>query len=383
MQNPAHGPGKRQLDKAGWVALACTAIEQIFEEQLVMPHAELEARLWDRGWREPGNPKPLPFFPHILTLAQNELRRDGRIQHIAHSTKGGRAVDLLSTANTRLRTTAISRAARRKGMLYARYDRWVPSFGDAGESVVAHSLTEAMRRGDGFTPVAPDRRFGEISRIGTLTFPGPVDNGAWQTVIDPATGLAVPHLVLIEVKNRRLTLYPRHAEVHQLLHKAALAAEAFPGQPIVPALICRRGHSWLFWMAKDLGFRVLQTRRQFFTLPDKTNPRYLTEVQEELGFDLHAINGAMPNIIDFFKSTLPKESAAAAQRWKLMAPLALALLRRPAQGHPRRARTHGTAAQPVPRRRTRHATGRPRRAADLDLAARGRTREPRPPLTAP
>jgi hypothetical protein len=142
-------------------------------------------------------------------------------------------------------------------------------------------------------------------------------------VIDPTTGLAVPHLVLVEVKNRRLTLYPRHAEVHQLLHKAALAAQAFPGQPIVPALICRRGHSWLFWMAKDLGFRVLQTRRQFFTLPDKTDPRYLTEVQEELGFDLHAINGAMPNIIDFFRSTLPKESAVAAQRWKLMAPVVL------------------------------------------------------------
>jgi hypothetical protein len=123
MQKPAHGPGQRRLDKAGWVELACTAIEQTFEEQLVMPHAEMEARLWDHGWREAGSPKPQPFFPHILTLAQNELKRAGRIQHIAHATKGGRAVDLLSTATTRLRTTAISRAARRKGMLYARYDR--------------------------------------------------------------------------------------------------------------------------------------------------------------------------------------------------------------------------------------------------------------------
>lgn len=322
MQNPAHGPGKRRLEKAEWVALARVAIEQTFAEQLVMPHAELEARLWDLGWREPGAPKPQPFFPHILTLAQNELNRDGRILHIAHSTKGGRAVDLLSTADTRLRTTAIAQATRRKGMLYARYDRWIPSFGDAGEAVVAHSLTEAMRRGDGFSPVNKDRKFGEIKSIGPLTFPGPVDNGAWQTVIDSKTGLPLqPHLVLIEVKNRRLTLYPRHAEVHQLLHKAALAAQAFPGQPIVPALICRRGHSWLFWMAKDLGFRVLQTRRQFFTLPDKTDLKYLTEVQNELGLDLHPINGTMPNIIDFFQSTLPKESAAAARRWHLMAPI--------------------------------------------------------------
>ncbi|RSD26415.1 hypothetical protein [Amycolatopsis eburnea] len=303
--------------------LARTAIEQTFEEQLVMPHSEIEARLWDLGWLDPTNLRKIHFNPHILTLAQNELERAGRILHITHPTKGGATVDLLSTADTRLRTTAISRAARRKGMLYARYDRWIPTIGDAGEAVVAHSLTEAMRRGDGFMPVNSDGKFGEISRIGTLKFPGPVDNGAWQTVIDPTTRLPLPatHLVLIEMKNRRLTLYPRHAEVHQLLHKAALAVDEFPGLPIVPALICRRGHPWLFWMAKDLGFRVQQTRRQFFTLPDKTDRRYLTEVQEELGFDLHPINGEMPKIIDFFKGVLPKEAATAAQRWKLMAPL--------------------------------------------------------------
>ncbi|MEU4673912.1 hypothetical protein AB0F91_39655 [Amycolatopsis sp. NPDC023774] len=323
MQNPAHGRG-RSLDKAGWVALARAAMENTFEERLVMPHAEMEARLWEHGWVPPADVRPLRFFPHILTEAQQEMERENRISRTVHTTKGETSVDLLVTANTRLRKTAIAAASRRKGMLYGRYDRWSSTFGDAGEAVLSHSLTMAMGRGDGFTPVNSDGKFGELIRIAGLRFPGAVDNAAWLTVFDPATRIPLPHhLVLIEMKNRRLTLYPRHPEVYQLLHKAALASEHLPDVPIVPTLICRRGHPWLFWMAKDLGFRVQETRRQFFTLPDKTEKRYLAEVQDELALDLTPINGDMPNIIEFFKGVLPKQAAAAAARWKIMAPTVL------------------------------------------------------------
>lgn len=323
MKKPQHGVGQPGLAKAEWVTLARKALEETFETQLVMPHAELEARLWDQTWFDNASRARLRFFPHILTVAQQELEREGRIGRVRHSTKGTSTVDLLVTGNDRLRRTAITAAARRKGMLYARYDRWSSTFGVAGETVLTHSLNEAMARGDGYTPLNQDRKFGEVSRIGDLKFPGAVDNGAWQTVIDPATRMLLgTFLLLIEMKNRRLTLYPRHPEVYQLLFKAALATKQFPGQAIVPALICRRGHNWLFWMAKDLGFRVVQTKRQFVTLPDKTDRRYLTELHDELALkDLTPINGETPRIIDFFKSVLPNEAAAAAQRWRIMAPL--------------------------------------------------------------
>jgi hypothetical protein len=323
-KEPPHGRGL-SLDKAGWVTLARTAIEETFEAELVMTHAELEARLWEIGWAEPSSRVKLNFFPHILTLALQELERKGHLFRANHATKGAAQVDLISTANVRRRQTTIMATARRKGMLYARYDRWSSSFGDAGEAVLNHSLTEAMKRGNGFMPIVSGEKFGEVARLGDLKFPGAVDSAAWQIVRDPHTGMPLPiHLVLLEMKNRRLTLYPRHPEVYQVLYKAALAAQHFPGQPVVPALICRRGHTWLFWMAKDLGFLALQTKRQFLTLPEKTDKRYLAEVQDEIALrDLTPINGDLPRIIEFFQKVLPDQAAATAARWKIMAPIVL------------------------------------------------------------
>jgi hypothetical protein len=63
------------------------------------------------------------------------------------------------------------------------------------------------------------------------------------------------------------TFRPYHKEVHQLRSKTAKLQVVHPGQPIVPVLVCRRAHPWLFWMAKDLGFLVHASKRQFFTLP--------------------------------------------------------------------------------------------------------------------
>ena len=320
-----HGRGL-SLDKASWVALARSALLEVFDQQLIMPHAELEARLWEHGWHTPTAPKPLRFFPHILSEATLQLQHEGKIVRADHPTKGGITADLLLTGDISNRKTRIMQAGRRKGMLYARYLRWSSSFGDAGERVLNHSLTEAMREGAGYSPIVGGQPFGQITKIGELKFPGALDSGAWLLVRDSITGLPLnPHLVLIEVKNRRMTLYPRHPEIYQLLHKAALTAQRFPDQPIVPALICRHAHPWLYWMAKDLGFLALGSRRQFLTLPPKTDTKLLQEVKTELGLsDLTSINGTrLPRHVDFFMKTLPEQGASAARRWQLTAPVVL------------------------------------------------------------
>ncbi|OJF14528.1 hypothetical protein [Couchioplanes caeruleus] len=85
----------------------------------------------------------------------------------------------------------------------------------------------------------------------------------------------------------------------------------------MPLLVCRRAHDWLFWMAKDLGFLVHAAKRQFLTLPPKTDPRYLDEIKVGLGFtDLTVATTAEPKrIANLFTDTLPKTARTSAARW--------------------------------------------------------------------
>ena len=112
-------------------------------------------------------------------------------------------------------------------MLQARYLRWSTTFGDAGETVLRTSLK--LADGHGYLAMREDPPFGEVRRIGNTTVRGPLDSGAWLTTRDREAGLARPvHALLIENKNVRTTLYPRHHQVHQLLHKAALVQRDNP-----------------------------------------------------------------------------------------------------------------------------------------------------------
>jgi hypothetical protein len=310
-----HGQGIRGLDRAGWVAVARPAVLDLVDTQLAVPHAELEARLWEQPWQDPNTGRKATFFPHILSEAVHELTAAGLIEVREHATKGGTALDLIVPGDTTGRATYIDRAVRRKGMLYGRFLRWSQTeFGPAGEHVVRASLTDASATG--YLPISPG--FGEVAALGTVRVNGPLDSGAWMLVPDLARQhLPTPHALLFEIKNRRLTLYPRHPEVHQLLYKAALLQATLPGQPIVPVLVCRRAHKWLFWMAKDLGFIVHDTKAQYLTLPDKTPLRYLEEVRDELALhDLKLVSpDSQPRIGNLFTQTLPAQARPVATRW--------------------------------------------------------------------
>lgn len=204
-------------------------------------------------------------------------------------------------------------------MLYARWNRLTQSAGAAGELVVRHSLGTSGRH---LTEMQPG--FGEVSWYGSaFKFPGPLDSGAYL-MTKGSNGLPrQPIEILIEVKNRRLVLYPTHKEAHQILHKAALAQLAEPTRAVLPVLVCRRAHYRLFSMARDLGWLIHQTHVQYL-LPPKVSSRSLAEeARAELGLnDLLFIDPRNPpRIVKFFEETIPARSSGAALRWKITAPL--------------------------------------------------------------
>jgi hypothetical protein len=167
--------------------------------------------------------------------------------------------------------------------------------------------------------------YGEVSTFGAVTLPGTLDSGAWLDAQESSGLPGRPIDVLIEVKNRRLVLYPQHKEPHQLLHKAALAQIQYPDRDILPVLVCRRAHHRLFLMAKDLGFLIHQTHQEYVTLPKATSYALAEKVRNELHLDdLTVIDQASPpRIINFFNETIPNRASSQIPRWKIAAPLVL------------------------------------------------------------
>jgi len=111
--------------------------------------------------------------------------------------------------------------------------------------------------------------------------------------------------------------YPIHKEVYQLLGKPATLQLEHPDQPIEPIFVCRAANPWLGWMAKDLGFLLHTTRRQFATLPNKMPARLFTELHTGLGLtDLTLVTDeSRPSIQQFFRETIIKQAVRSAGRW--------------------------------------------------------------------
>lgn len=309
-----HGFGAH-MPKARWVRAASAGVLLLVEEELAAPRVELEHRLYAHGHAG------LRFDPHIITEALGQLVDLGAVRQVQHTTKGlGPPVELYTVADTRLRTTALNQAIRRKAMLYARFLRLAQTAGAAGELVIRNSLQDA---GAHLAPMTPG--FGEVARYGGMKFPGALDSGAFLQFPEPSGLPGRPADVLIEVKNRRLVLYPQHKEPHQLLHKAALAQVAQPDRSVLPVLLCRRGHYRLFVMARDLGFLVHETHREYVTVFRASARPLAEQVRTELHLDdLDIIDPEKPpRIVNFFQKTIPGRAPHQLPRWKIAAPLVL------------------------------------------------------------
>lgn len=315
-RDPHGQPSKgRTRTRDEWVALASAAILYLLDEHLVIAGTlELEARL---ATRRAGQ---LSFDPHILTLARTRLLADKSIRQIEHVSRGGGPATLLVVADSTNRQTAITKATSRKALLYRRYIALIDTAGEAGELVVRHSLLQAREAGQGYQPVAS--KFKETPELLGVRPYGSLDSAAFLHTTDqgiPQRPAALP----IEVKNRRLTIYPIHKELHQLLAKATAIQAAHPDYPLVPTLVCRSAHPRTFWMAQDLGFRISTTHDQFvFTSKDIPADK-IEEIRDELALSYLKVvdRKAPPRIVDFFMKILPNSAISAAGNWGLYAPI--------------------------------------------------------------
>jgi hypothetical protein len=283
---------------------------------------EIEAKVADRQWPS----APCRLNPHHLTTARHRLGKDGDqlIVEQHDPSKGGHLVTTLQPSDQTDRLNAVRVAARRKRALQSRYVAWTqgneairPRIGAAGEHAVHASLIEAAPYG--YALMQPHG--GEVRRLFGEPVPGgPLDNCAWLTVPGDA-GRPASYLTLVEVKNVRSWIYPTAEELYQLLDKAARLKVQDPELPIVPLLICRRSHSTAGKMAKQLGFMILDMDAQPISWPVDDDLRLLTEVRDELAYDLlpvptdrHAVP-ALPRLVGGLTRALPSIAERTAQTW--------------------------------------------------------------------
>jgi hypothetical protein len=299
------------------------ALLDLFAQEHAVVWHEAEAKISDRCWPSVAS----SIDPNHLLVARARLLEREVITQSRDQTRGGRSIPIFTPTDTRRRKRAIEDASARKRLLQTRYLSWASGsatggagiIGPAGEAVVHASLRQAAPHG--YTLVQPDR--GEVHRLLNDDVPGgPLDNAAWLNPLDrnTFTPTGQSFLVPIEVKNIRPWIYPTSRELHQLLHKAAAIQQTHPEINIVPVLVCRRAHYVAFKMATQLGFYILETKRQYIR-PNLPDPAHLEEVRQELGYlDLEPHDGPINAMVRHFTHLLPARAAEAARRWKIIGP---------------------------------------------------------------
>lgn len=253
--------------------------------------------------------------PHHITSALRELHKSDVIRSESGATRGGHEITTLHLVTPPAKSrTAAARAAARKRLLMARYTGWSQGtvknphglIGPAGETAVRTALHAA----GAMQPASPD--FGHVSHILGTTLPGPADSGGY--LVPLSGGLpGAPVTVLVEVKNVRSWIYPSSEELVQVLNKCRVLKQAHPDLPVVGVLACRRAHPTTFWMAKQLGFMVIDMNVQFAgNVPEGD----LDEVRNELHLtDLRVGTGPSLRVRDRVAKTLPSIVTTIAERW--------------------------------------------------------------------
>jgi hypothetical protein len=309
------------VSEAQYVARGIAGIRAVLEEQSAVVWPEVEARLSD--YRHTSITTRVD--PHHLTTAKSGLLKAGFLRYAPTvRTRGGREISILQLGDETDRQRRIADAAARKRLLYARYLGWSsgtdtkPGIIGPGLETVLHASLLKVSPFVGLRIENPVS--GDTSTLAGVELPadlGSLDNGA--TWIDPNNGrrFAYP----MEAKNLRDWLYPTSQEVFQLLEKAAYVAMGDPKHEVVPVLVCRRVQKTLVRMAADLGFHVIDVKRQYI-LPTRfknseSENRKLHEVRSGLGFlDLTPSDAPDDTVIKQFRSVLPAYASRRADRWR-------------------------------------------------------------------
>lgn len=287
-----------------WADAAREGVRRVLAEQYAVTTAELEARLGEAYHaRHVGNtPHESNIDPHHVTTATRELLASGEIRADTQPTRGGRAVTVFVPGNQYKISTKVTRAARRKRMLQTGYISWSEgstkephgTIGPAGERAVRTGLLGA----NGVQALSPN--FDEVRSVLGVSLNGPLDTGGYATVLHEDR--LVPVVVMIEVKNLRGWIYPSSPEVYQVLTKAldVLQKTTVHSPLVVPVLICRKAHRTTYFMAKQLGFLVVELGLQYVGTPQVGS---IDAVRNELGYaDIREGDGPSLRVRDRFST---------------------------------------------------------------------------------
>ena len=309
---------KSARSKAQWVSDGESAIQELITTEYSVTHMEIEAKISEK----PGTFNHLQ--PHILAQARKNLLRKSVIQRESRPTRGGRSVDTFSLTNSTASRRSVEKAAARKRTLTARYLQWASGTpgqglhtGIVGSSLenILHESIRASSPSLGYRLNNPDT--GKTEQIYDMTFGGSLDNACvWHDDDHNAV-----FQIVVEAKNLREWIYPWSPELYQLLSKSARLAPFAEdaGQLIVPVLVCRRAHPTLFYMAKDLGFHVVDTTKQlinFGLVAGSEEDRLVNEVRAELGMlDILDHDGKYERIVNQFVTTIPRRALEIGRTW--------------------------------------------------------------------
>lgn len=299
-------------DEVARIEVAKRRLLELLDQHLAMVKPEAIARLAEGYHR--GDTRNID--PHVTGRALNELTKTRTIfTETAITTRGGATVATIQLTDQRKRKTAISGAAGRKRLLYARYLGWASGtrrsphglIGPAGETAVRRALIESTA----LQPAAPGA--GPVNEILGVRLNGAADSGGFMNPL--RKGIPQPPVtVLIEVKSIREWIYPDSSELYQVLHKCLLLKRIHPDIPVVPILVCRRAQKTAFFMAKQLGFLIIEMGAQF--VGDTITEEQLLEVRNELGFsDLHLGTGPSLPVRDRMRQHLGPYLNEFAETW--------------------------------------------------------------------
>lgn len=292
------------------------AILDLLRQEHAATWAEVQAKVADRKWPSAAT----RVDPHHLTTARQELLTERRIAEAPGSFRT-REVPLLHLADLSRRKTAFDRAAGRKRLLAARFLGWATGtpahpqglIGEAGERVFHASLVEAAPYG--YALIRPEG--GSVANVLGRPVPGgPLDSAAFLQVIGQDGFPASAILTAVEVKNVRHWIYPRSAELFQLLYKAARLQADNPSLPVLPLFVCRRRHYLTLQFSRALGFHTIETHRQFLLPEPSLAPHAVDEVREELAFeDLTVSTSADPDVVKVLREVVPRAAIENVRRW--------------------------------------------------------------------
>ena len=297
--------------------MATTAIVELLEQEGATTQPEMEAKISDAVL--PGQTRKID--PHHLTVGRRRLLEAGVIESVRQATRGGQVITTYVMAGASKKAL---RSAGRKRLLTARFHGWSAPTTEWGpaplpqalERVIHASLTAAAPHG--YRLLNPGG-VGEVGRLfGQQIAGGAVDNAAfYMPVVD---GLAKPAVaVIIEAKNVRQWIYPQTQELYQLMDKCARLKSAHPGEQLLPVLVCRRQHYRTAQMAKQMGFHVIGTWRQYVRPAVAGTPEdreKFDQVDTELKFNLALHDAEVEEMVNHFVKVIPKRIAnGATDRW--------------------------------------------------------------------